>query len=159
MTRLEGWSLNMDDWQQLSSVLNEVEWRFTRLNRRNRDSVPRSPGIYILATDADYTSQRYKMPKGVSGVIYVGRSESLRDRFSQHSSAAHKNPLLATCQKMFGDLRYIFSLVPESVVDAQQEWLRRAEATLVKVLSPPANRNVPQGDSIPGRLEPAQPVG
>lgn len=158
MVRLEGWSLSADDWQHIAEVLGGVEWQMTRLNALYQDSVPRSAGIYLLVTDGHYVSERYRLPRDIASVIYVGKSKSLRDRFKQHATASPRNPLLRDCRQTFGDLRYVFALVPAMVESEQDEWLSRVEATLVKVLSPPANRNVPQGPSLTARVGPPQQV-
>jgi len=159
MVRLEGWSLNTNDWQLLAESLSGVKWHMTRLNALYQDSVPESAGIYLLVTDGRYISDKYYLPENIESVIYVGKSRSLRERFKQHAAASPKNPLLRHCRNTFGDLRYLFTLVPVTAVSEQEHWLSQVEATLVKVLSPPANRNIPQGSKLTARVGTPQPVG
>ena len=164
MVRLEGWSLSKDDWQVLTEVLANVEWRKTWLNELYQDSVPPSAGIYLLVADEHHLAYRYRLPNGLSSVLYVGRSESLRDRFKQHATDSQKlesqrNPLLNACRRAFGDLRYMFAVVPETAKADQDNWLKVVENALTTVFSPPANRNVPRGSEFKARLGPSQPVG
>jgi len=164
MTRLEGWSLSRDDWRKLTEVLVNVKWRMTWLNERYQDSVPRSAGIYLLITNDGTIAQQYGLPKGISNVLYVGRSDCLRDRFKQHTAdsqrtTAQRNPLLNACKTTFGDLRYLFALVPDNAKDNVDEWLRQVENTLTTVFSPPVNSNVPKGPEIKARLGTPQAVG
>ncbi|MCY4193454.1 MAG: hypothetical protein OXF04_04050 [bacterium] len=163
MTRLDGWSLSKDNWRKLTEVLANVEWGMTRLNKLYQGSVPRSAGIYLLITDSDNIAQQYKLPKGISTVLYVGRSDCLRDRFKQHAAdskntTSQKNPLLNACSTTFGDLRYLFALVPEKAKGNSDNWLRLVENALITVFSPPVNRNVPRGLEIKARLGAPQPL-
>lgn len=164
VVRLEGWSLSKDDWQVLTDVLANVEWRKTWLNELYQDSVPPSAGIYLLVADEQNLTHKYRLPNGLSSVLYVGKSDCLRDRFKQHATDSQKldsqkNPLLSACRKAFGDLRYLFAVVPETAKSDQDNWLKVVENALTTVLSPPANRNVPQGPQVTARLGPPQPVG
>lgn len=159
MATLEGLSLNADDWRQMAEVLGEVRWQTTRLNIRYQDSVPASAGIYLMVTDERQLSHRYCMPQCIASVIYVGQSRSLRERFKQHAAASPPNPNLYKCRLAFGDLRYIFALAPDLAESQLRDWLNLVEATLVKVLSPPANRNVPRGPSLSATLGTPQAVG
>lgn len=159
MVRLEGWSLSTNDWQRLAETLSGVKWQMTRLNALYQDSVPQSAGVYLLVTDGQYLSEKYRLPENIESVIYVGQSRSLRDRFKQHAAASPRNPLLRHCRQTFGDLRYMFTLIPATAASEQEDWLNQVEATLVKVLSPPANRNVPQGPELIARFGTPQPVG
>lgn len=163
MARLEGWSLSKDDWRKLTDVLANVEWKMIQLHKLYQDSVPRSAGIYLITTDNKSIALRYRLPKGISTVLYVGRSDCLRDRFKQHASDsernnAQKNPLLNACRIAFGDLRYWFALIPETVNNTG-EWLKLVENSLITIFSPPANRNVPSGPEIKARLGTPQPLG
>ncbi|MCY4258025.1 MAG: GIY-YIG nuclease family protein [bacterium] len=159
MVRLEGCSLSADDWQLLADNLNGVTWHMTHLNTLNQDSVPQEAGIYLLVTDGHCLSDKYYLPENIENVIYVGKSKSLRDRFKQHAAVSPQNPLLRNCRHTFGNLRYIFTLVPSTTTSTQEDWMSAVEATLVKVLSPPANQNVPQGPKITAKVGSPQPVG
>lgn len=158
MARLDGWSLSHDDWKRLAVLLARVEWRTTNLNRRNQDSVPSSAGIYLLITDGHHISIQYRLPNGLSNVIYVGRSKSLRTRFNQHASESPSNPLIRVSQRTFGDLVYTFAVVPPEAKDDEDGWLSAVESALVNTLSPPANRHVPQAKAFTARLASPQPV-
>ena len=159
MVRLDGWSLSPDDWKRLAALLTRVEWRTTNLNRRYQDSVPPAAGIYLLITDEHHISIHYRLPHGLSNVIYVGRSNSLRTRFNQHASESPRNPLIKVSQRTFGDLLYAFAVVPPEAKDDEEGWLSAVESALVNTLSPPANRHVPQAKTFTARLASPQPVG
>ena len=159
MARLHGWSLSPDDWKRLARLLARVEWRTTNLNRRNQDSVPPSAGIYLLITDEHHISIHYRLPHGLSNVIYVGRSNSLRKRFKQHASESPRNPLIRISRHTFGDLLYAFAVVPPEAKEDMDGWLSAVESALVNTLSPPANRHVPHARTFTARLASPQPVG
>lgn len=159
MTRLDGWSLSPNDWQRLAELLSRVEWRTTNLNRRYQDSVPPAAGIYLLITDGYRISIQYRLPQGLSNVIYVGRSNCLRKRFNQHASESPRNPLIQVSKRTFGDLRYAFAVVPPESRDDEHGWLNTVESALVNTLSPPANRHVPHAKALTARLAVPQPVG
>ena len=159
MTRLEGWSLSKDDWQRLAQLLDGVEWRTTKLDPLFQDDVPPTPGVYIFMTDSQRISCVYRLPEGISNVIYVGRSTRLKNRFLQHASDAPGNPRIQNSRRTFGDLLYAFACAPHKDRSAQKQWIREVESALINVLSPPANRNVPQASPLVARLAPPQPVG
>ena len=164
MVSLDGWSLSKDDWQKLTEILANVEWGMTKLDKIFQGSVPSSAGIYLLITDGDNIAQQYRLPIGISTVLYVGRSNCLHERFKQHVAdskniTSPKNPLLNACTTTFGDLRYLFALVPEKAKDNTNEWLQLVENALITVFSPPVNHNVPKGPEIKARLGAPEPVG
>ncbi len=159
MTRLEGWSLSESDWTRLAELLSRVTWRSMKLRQLDQDSVPTAAGIYLLMTDSKHVSRHYRLPDGISNVIYVGRSNSLRRRFMQHASESPSNPLIKVSRRTFGDLRYAFAVVPSTATDEPDVWLSNVEAALVNTLSPLANRNIPHARPISARLATAQSVG
>ena len=62
--------------------LDGIGWHLTWLDSLFRDSVPDAPGIYMLLADKPaFFRMRTSCPDNVSGILYVGRSSSLRDRF------------------------------------------------------------------------------
>lgn len=160
MTRLEGWSLSEADWRRLARLLDEVEWRITQLRSLNQDDVPSTAGVYILMTDSQRVSDQYRLPKGIANVLYVGRSTtSLRKRFLDHASDSPDNPLIKISRRTFGELRYAYARAPGNDSNTQKRWVRDAESALISVLSPPANRNVPQASPMTARLTSPQPIG
>lgn len=159
MTRLEGWSLRRGDWQRLAQLLDDVEWRTTKLHTLFQDDVPPAAGVYILMTDSQSVSNQYRLPEGITNVIYVGRSIQLRTRFLKHASDSPDNPLIKISRRTFGDLRYAFARAPNDDKDTQGQWIQDVESALINVLSPPANRNVPQSSPLTARLASPLPVG
>lgn len=159
MTRLDGWSLSRDDWQQLAHLLDDVEWRTTKLHALFQDDVPPVAGVYILMTDSRSVSHVYRLPEGIANVIYVGRSTRLKTRFLKHASDSPDNPLIKISRRTFGDLRYAFARAPHTDTSSQQRWIRDVESALINVLSPPANRSVPQASPLTARLTSPHPVG
>ena len=159
MVRLEGWSANTKDWQLLADSLNGAKWQTTHLDPLYQDSVPQSAGIYLLVTDGRHLSDKYYLPPNIESVIYVGKSTSLRKRFKDHAREQPTNPLVRDYRYTFGNLRYMFTLAPTTATSKIEDWLSQVEAALVKVLSPPANRNVPQGPKITVKISGPQTVG
>ena len=159
MKRLEGWSLSREDWQQLAGLLNDVEWRTTKLHALFQDDVPPAAGVYLLITESQGVSDRYRLPEGIANVIYVGRSTRLKTRFLKHASDSPDNPLIKISRRTFGDLRYAFAAAPDDDTNTQERWIRDVESALINVLSPPANRNIPQASPLAARLASPLPVG
>ena len=158
MAGLGGWSLQFEDWRQVTTALSGAHWHLTWLDSLFRDSVPHAPGIYILLADSHVLSDAYCLPRYVSGILYVGRSTSLRDRFRQHASSQSRNPRIQHCSTIFGKLRFAYTRVPASSALSPDDWIAAAEHTLVMALDPPANRNVPTGFKLVGKLGHAVPA-
>ena len=155
---MAGWSLQHEDWKQIATSLAGVEWGLTWLDSLFRDSVPDAPGIYMLIADTNTLTDSYQLPSVVSGILYVGRSSSLKDRFRQHASTRSRNPRIQHCSMIFGKLRFAYARVPTTTGLATADWISAAEHTLIKTLDPPANRNVPMGYKLTGRLGDAVPA-
>ena len=81
-----GWSIKKEDWLKLDEMLSMEEnrrWHRVRLDPTDRDSVPQSPGVYMIcAKSIDACS---KLPPYVYSPMYVGKAEvSLRKRFLRY---------------------------------------------------------------------------
>ena len=152
MTGVAGWSLQHEDWKQIRTALDGADWCLTWLDSLFRDSVPDAPGIYMLLADKSTISEIYRLPSIVSGILYVGRSSSLRDRFRQHANPRSRNPRIHHCSMIFDKLRFVYTRVPTTTGLSIDNWISEAEHALVKALDPPANRNVPTGYKLTGRL-------
>ena len=159
MTRLEGWSLSRADWQRLARLLDDVDWHITKLHNSFQDDVPPAAGVYLLMTEGHRVSRQYRLPEGLTNVIYVGRAKRLKRRFMDHASDSPDNPLIKISKRTFGDLQYAFARAPEVDPSFQNRWLQDVESALINVLSPPANRNVPQASPLSARLANPSPVG
>ena len=158
MAGLAGWSLQLEDWKQITTALDGIGWHLTWLDSLFRDSVPDAPGIYMLLADMSVLSDAYFLPNNVSGILYVGRSSSLRDRFRQHASSRSRNPRIQHCSMIFGRLRFAYAMVPATTVLSTDDWISNAEHALITALDPPANRNVPVGYGLVGKLGHAIPA-
>ena len=158
MAGMGRWSLQLEDWRQVTTALSGADWHLTWLDSLFRDSVPHAPGIYMLLADSHVLSDAYCLPNYVSGILYVGRSSSLRDRFRQHASSQSRNPRIQHCSTIFGRLRFVYTRVPASSGLSPDDWITAAEHTLVMALDPPANRNVPTGFKLVGKLGHAVPA-
>ncbi|WP_419841845.1 hypothetical protein [Candidatus Poriferisodalis sp.] len=154
----DGWSLEVTEWRQLESVLHGAKWRSLPLDGLFRDSVPESPGIYLLLTKRDGLGERYQIPEDLVNALYVGRSENLRRRFLEHASISRKNILIDRCREVFGRLSFSYSMVPSDRQADYSGWIGDAESRLISVLSPPANRSVPSRRPIAARLGEPQPI-
>ena len=158
MALLSGWSLQSDLWQELNDTLQGVKWQSTWLDSLFQDSVPPSPGIYMIHPGQHVLTDEYNLPRDISGVLYVGRSSNLRNRFKQHSAIHAPNPYLQTCGKIFGKLRFTCAPAFSSGQTSPYEWISTAEHVLISVLNPPANSNIPTGSKLVGKIGTAVPA-
>ena len=158
MAHLSGWSLQVDLWQQVKETLQGADWRSTWLDSLFQDSVPAVPGVYMIHTAQHALSHTYHLPKEISGVLYVGRSTNLRTRFKQHAILHPDNRHLEVCGNIFGLLRFAFTPASSTDSVSPNDWIAAAEHILVSVLNPPANRNIPTGSKLVGRIGKAVPA-
>lgn len=125
-----GWSLDPDHWHAAMSKV-AGEWHKCLLRMLDRDSVPLTPGVYMICV---------RPPLGHSNIfdllfnsVYVGKAEKrLRDRFKDHCTTP--KPDIRKAKKCFGHqhLQFWFlQLEPELVSDA--------ESALIRCLGPTAN--------------------
>ena len=158
MTKPRGLSLSNNDWNRVTSALAGTAWHSTWLDPLFRSSVPQAPGIYILHISPKILSDIYSLPSEVSGVLYVGQSKNLQKRLIQHASFNHANQRIKQFRSIFGRLRFSYTQVPEVTAVKSSDWLRNTEHILVTVLGPPANRVIPSGQSVSGRIKQAVPA-
>ncbi len=159
MSSVRGLSLSSSDWRELSESLAGSTWHSTWLDPRWIGSIPEMSGVYILHTFPEFLSEKYTLPPEVSGAIYVGKSQNLNRRFQQHTAPKHDNDRIIIFQEIFRQIRFSYALVPAEFDDAAKDWLANAEHALVVALDPPANRVIPAGASMMGKLNSAVPVG
>lgn len=165
MATHSGWSLRSEDWETVKLLLGNVHWYQIKLDLTYAISVPRKAGVYLLAAGADPFVSELASADIFSSILYVGRADDLRRRFSQHTRRRHSNPMIAECHKTFLNMRFYFALVPDDRRTTASEhlspehWIKSAERALIVALGPPANRSVPTASSIPGRLLPPHRIG
>ncbi len=152
-----GLSTRQNVWLQLMEILRRTEWYYTKLDITFQQSIPKYSGIYLLVTDRFQLSNKYNLPELISTVIYVGKSSNLHRRFKQHSSN-NTNPIVQKCKSNFGTLRFAFTRVPSGNIHQLDRWLREAERQLIIAFDPPANRTVPRGMVLTGKVGPAQSI-
>lgn len=158
MTEPRGLSLSGHAWRRVTSALEGTAWHSTWLEPLYDSSVPQAPGIYILHVFPKTLSDMYFLPSEVSGVLYVGQSKNLRQRLAQHSSFNHTNERIRQFRSIFGRLRFSYAQVPSVTTLNSRDWLNHTEHILVTVLDPPANRVIPSGQSVSGRIRQAVPA-
>ena len=158
MTGPRGLSLSGDAWSRVTLALEGTAWHSTWLDPLFRSSVPQAPGIYILHIYPKTLSDIYSLPSEVSGVLYVGQSRNLRQRLAQHASFNHANERIKQFHSIFGRLRFSYARVPEMTAMRPSDWLSHTEHILVTVLDPPANRVIPSGQTVSGRIKQAVPA-
>lgn len=80
-----GWSLNVDDWENLRMTLNKMnlDWNNSPLKRSRKDAIPESAGVYLISGTMPFDLKQdyfnFKTP------LYVGISATnLRNRFISH---------------------------------------------------------------------------
>lgn len=159
MANAKGLSLSSADWKHLSEALAGSVWQSTWLDPLWSKLVPELAGVYILHTFPKFLSETYTLPSEVSGALYVGISRmSLRQRFVQHSTPQHANDRIHKFRSIFGRIRFSYTPVPFAIDQSIADWLSNAEHALVIALDPPANRVVPAGPSMIGKLREAVPA-
>ena len=158
MTGPRGLSLSGDAWSRVTSALEGTAWHSTWLDPLFRSSVPQAPGIYILHVYPKTLSDIYSLPSEVSGVLYVGQSRNLCQRLTQHASFNQANERIKQFRSIFGRLRFSYARVPEVTAMRSSDWLNHTEHILVTVLDPPANRVIPSGQSVSGKIKQAVPA-
>lgn len=157
MAGSSGLSLSGDAWRRVTAALEGTAWRSTWLDPLFAQSVPEAAGIYILHTSPKILSDNYSLPGEVSGVLYVGKSKDLRKRLLEHSSIRHPNERIRQFRSIFGRLRFSYTRVPMTA-NVIGDWINHAEHTLISVLDPPANRVIPSGQPVSGRIKQAVPA-
>ncbi|MYC71186.1 MAG: GIY-YIG nuclease family protein [Gemmatimonadetes bacterium] len=158
MPSTRGLSLSSTDWKHLSEALEGSAWQSTWLDPIWSTSVPEEAGVYILHTFPKFLSETYTLPREVSGTLYVGISNNLRQRFRRHSTPHHENDRIRKFGFIFGRIRFSYTQVPSAIKQSVEDWLANAEHTLVIALDPPANRVVPAGKQMIGKLGKAVPA-
>jgi len=159
MSSIRGMSLSSSDWRQLGKSLAGSTWHSTWLDSRWGGSIPEMAGVYILHTFPKLMSKVYALPPEVSGAIYVGKTQNLSRRFQQHTAPKHFNDRIMTFQGIFVQIRFSYALVPSEFDVSVKDWLANAEHALVVALDPPANRVIPAGAPMMGKLNSGVSVG
>lgn len=158
MTGSRGLSLSADAWSRVIAALEGTDWHSTWLDTLFVSSVPQAPGIYILHTFPKILSDIYSLPNEISGVLYVGQSRNLRKRLTEHAAFNHENERIKQFRSIFGRLRFSYAQVPQITTNRSADWLNHTEHILVTVLDPPANRVIPSGRPVSGRIKQAVPA-
>ena len=141
-----GWSLESSAWEDLRSVLGAVEWSSVRLRTLDRDSVPQSPGIYLMV--AKPTRDFSPKLSQLMGVVYVGIDRSsLRRRFLEH--CRKPKPEIQQAVYCFGELEYWFATIEHTEFPS-------IERQFTECFGPPANL---QAGTVTGTSLSAQPAG
>lgn len=153
-----GWSIQPDDWVSLRSTLKGTKWKSTWLEQLYQDSVPESAGVYMISVAEGSMTDLYNLPPDLSTVVYVGRSSNLRQRFRQHGSNRARRHLVYRYHLIFKRLKFVYTLVTESVDLTAEQWTSRAERSLIVALDPPANQNIPTAKPLIGRIGQPQPA-
>lgn len=158
MTGSRGLSLSADAWSRVISALEGTDWHSTWLDTLFDSAVPQAKGIYILHISPTILSDIYSLPSEVSGVLYVGQTKNLRQRFWQHAAPNPQNERIKQFRSIFGRLRFSYTRVPENATTRTSNWLNQTEHILVTVLDPPANRVIPSAKPVSGRIKQAVPA-
>ncbi len=131
-----GWSINCEEWRQLSDALSQVgPWRNVLLTPNDQDMVPTTPGIYAICAAPPF-SLEYENESVVAHLatpLYIGKAESgIRTRFARHCRG--ENQRLSRLLQCYQDKQPEFWFV-ELPLTAIQD----AEALLIKCFGPPTN--------------------
>jgi len=132
-----GWSLVKLEWNSIPhKLVNSKIWRSVQFNISDINSVPSSPGVYIICSSPPGRRRNDKVSPNdlfalLYNAIYVGKSENLRERFQNHCNKPKKEIVESrTCFEDSLDF-WFFRL------DASE--IAYAEAHLIDCLGPPAN--------------------
>ncbi len=126
-----GWTLEIQEWDKLLKLAAETQWSRVNLRALDRDSVPETPGVYLICVKIPKLTQR---PFGkLYNVIYVGMTESsLKRRFLEHCSSFKTEALQA--KQCFGEIIDYWYCTIDSVLVAE------LEACLIDCLGPTVNK-------------------
>ena len=133
-----GWSLDQATWNLLPARLMASDrWLSVRFSMADANSVPLVPGVYALCSSPpgrrrSNSSSPHNLFSILYTALYIGRTESLRNRFQQHCQ--HPSTEVRRIRETFGngvDFWYCRLLDQEVFM---------AEACLIDCFGPPANR-------------------
>ena len=137
------WSLKTQEWKDSEFWLSNRRFRRHSFSRNDLPLIPATSGIYLMvarpvATQPDILELR--------NVMYVGKSENLKQRFSQHSGNT-ATPNIRELLLFFGaKLEFWF-------VELPLDKISEAEQCFITCFKPQANTK-----GIPGRLRPPIPL-
>ncbi len=121
-------------WQEFTPLI-VYNWQLVKLSVAEQGNIPDSPGIYSLLIQPGIATH-----PGCSYLMYIGKSVSLRKRFSNY---LHSEKRETGRPKVF---RFL-NMYPDNVwfcftgVSADQ--LKNVEDVLLETLIPPANDQLP----------------
>jgi len=150
-----GWTLEKATWMELPrDVLRGNHWHKIQFTLLEADLVPSYPGVYAICSGpplADSNSLNrspHELSSFLYTALYVGKTENLRLRFTQHCN--HPKQEIAVCTSAYGSpLDFWYCKLPLDKIITY-------ESSLIACLGPPANRYA--GVKIKGKLKPGRPA-
>lgn len=128
-----GWQLDRAPWKRLAVLCAPREWRRTYLEDAYRDTVPTSPGVYLICSsvqDGIATSgASADLYKRLYNALYAGQAKNLHSRFGQHLRG-YRN--VAKARAIFRRLDYWYTRVSLTELD-------ELEQCFLDALGPAAN--------------------
>lgn len=83
MAASTNWSLSKDTWNLLAQCDSIGGWNSVRLLPEFRPIVPQAPGVYLMAAPPPLGAS-HRLPPNLYNVLYVGKTDNLRRRFTEH---------------------------------------------------------------------------
>ena len=103
-------------------------WRSVPFSRHGRNSVPNSPGVYVILR----VNRLLGIPMHVEP-IYVGKSKSLRTRLGRHLNPARAHNEQVGSVDRRDTIEFWCNLMPE-------DRITEAEKNLIRIVNPKANK-------------------
>lgn len=127
------------DYPKGGMKMRDLDWKWAKYGPGLDCVVPTSPGIYALAS----VRRVHGLPTEME-YIYIGKSNNLRRRWTEHLDIREPNPGL---HGLGGRYTYEFWWIVMPV-----DQLSRVEAELIAEIKPPANRigKRENGSRLPG---------
>ena len=134
-TRLRfGWPLESREWELIRAqgVLEE-NWTRVLMNYQSTYGIPMLAGVYAMCANIPIHTQSQPFA-GLRTVLYVGRANNLRRRFTEHN--ATPSPKVYAAKRTYGDsITFWFLPLP----DIENDVIAQIEFELINVFGPIAN--------------------
>lgn len=120
-----------------------LKWYYGQISKFSSSNVLEESGVYIFVWVKDGLIKR---------ILYVGQSENLRDRISQHLSKSH-NPKLRECiTKCSNNIEFKFAYVNTNQLNGVESYLYYKIHPIFNENTPPGDKQIPC--NLPSSLKP-----
>lgn len=142
MPRTNGWALELDPWDRLGKLLDQIRptWRRTVLDLGHCTAVPSTPGVYAIEFPAPIQlgACREGSRAPIRAPIYIGKSQtSILDRFRSHVGSDPQE-LIALARKLPRPPQEPWIFIWAEIRGANT--ITNLETALIDCFNPPCNK-------------------